>query len=239
MWGRNVYDSVSKFLQVKLPYWAEFNLYFIFTSVYVTVFLIFRPNMQLVHFFFQMSIFIKYVFGQTSCNIETNIIFPFTNIKIYIIFPFFDIETNIIILFSIFQFQLTVNVVAILLAFLGACILNESPITSVQVCKITPQPSLFLHFYASLVVSLLAFTVYWIGWELPNRYYPTLLSRLGKLFTNLHICCVFCIPIERLADFLNILFHSRRCCGSIWLWTLLRRWHWLLVWMRWSDWLYW
>jgi hypothetical protein len=32
------------------------------------------------------------------------------------------------------QFQLTVNVVAILLAFLGACIINESPITSVQVC---------------------------------------------------------------------------------------------------------
>ncbi|KNC72179.1 hypothetical protein SARC_15269, partial [Sphaeroforma arctica JP610] len=29
-------------------------------------------------------------------------------------------------------FQLTVNVVAILLAFLGACIINESPITSIQ-----------------------------------------------------------------------------------------------------------
>eukprot|EP01134_Creolimax_fragrantissima_P007702 CFRG7702T1 len=30
------------------------------------------------------------------------------------------------------QFQLTVNIVAILLAFLGACIINESPITSIQ-----------------------------------------------------------------------------------------------------------
>jgi Ca2+ transporting ATPase len=92
------------------------------------------------------------------------------------------------------QFQLTVNVVALICAFVGACIVRESPLRAVQMLWV----NLIMDTLASLALATDRPTKDLLKRKPTGRTYPLITTRMTKN--------IFCQAIYQLIIILSLLF---------------------------------
>lgn len=97
------------------------------------------------------------------------------------------------------QFQLTVNVVALICAFIGSCFVKESPLRAVQMLWV----NLIMDTLASLALATDRPTIELLQRKPTGRTYPLISSRMAKN--------IFSQAIYQLSIILSLLFAGEFC----------------------------